>query len=78
MYVSRLPPIQLCDVVHSRLQKPLLVAQRYEEMCVGVELLDLRDGRVREVVVVTMRNDDHVNTGYVLEFTASLYNASGP
>lgn len=55
-----LPPVQLGDVVDAARGEPLLDAQPHEEVSIGEALVDLEHGRVREMVIVVVADDDGV------------------
>jgi hypothetical protein len=63
-----LPPIQLRDQCNPALLEPLLIPQRREEVRIGELLLYALRGRVTQVVVVAVADDDDVHYGQVFDF----------
>lgn len=59
------PPIQLRDVPQPAPTKPRLQPEPDEEMHVRMPTLDAHDGRQREVIVVTVADDDGVYRRYI-------------
>ena len=67
MQVAFVPPIQLGDLGDAAVVKPFLEPERDEKVRIWMRSGYLGDGRVGEMVVVGMTDDDGVDDGYVFD-----------
>src|SRR5947207_2914344 len=70
--IDVVPPVELGAVLNATGGEPFLVSERNKEMALGVSLCDFRDGRVGEMVVVVVADDDRVDKGYVFNLAWHL------
>jgi hypothetical protein len=73
-----LPPVKLGVEGDIASIEPFLVAQRGEEVAVGMLFLDLENGGIRQVIIVRMGDDYDVDDWNVLDFTRGFGVPLGP
>jgi hypothetical protein len=50
--IALVPPIHLGDIPNAYTMEPLLVTQRHEKVAIGVTLENIRDRRLRQMIVM--------------------------
>jgi len=63
------PPIKFCDFCHSIVVEPLFQTKRDEEVDIRMCFGEFDNGRLFQMVVVRMTDDDGVYDGNILDVT---------